>query len=182
MTLIALFAPILCAILLVWVLSRLIVSKADEERQARGTGKGQIEFAPNRRNYWGVCLFVAFLLYIALTMALDGLQAPGNFLGTAFCLSISLIILAGFPASILVSGDGLEQAHWLWKNKHIAWRDVAKIAIDEKKHTTTITGRSGTKIVHTVQLPDKTRLLDELQKHCGEKMPTTAGQKAVGSL
>jgi hypothetical protein len=182
MTLISIFAPILCAILLVWVLSRLIVSKADEDRQAREVGNGQIEFAPNRRSYWGVYLFVAFLAYVTLSMVVNGLKEPGNLIGAGLCTVLALIVLAAFPGSILVSGDGVRQVYWLWKNKRVDWKDVARIAVDEKQGTVTITGARGTKIVHTRQLPDRTRLLEELQKHCGEKLTAKPGQKTVSSL
>ena len=55
------FVPVFGSIVLVWALSRLSVSAADEGRPALEIENGQLEFAPNRRNYVGVISLVALV-------------------------------------------------------------------------------------------------------------------------
>jgi hypothetical protein len=176
------FVPIFASILLVWVLSRLSVSTADEGRPLSETGNGQLEFAPNKRNYVGVIGLVALLVYMSVSLAIANFSSTACLLGAALWLAIALFILAVFPGSIRVSSDGLQQVYWLWKSKRIAWQDVSKILIDEKRQRVTIIDRKGTKIAHIRQLPDRARLLSEFAKYCGDKLPKEAAQSAMASL
>lgn len=79
--------------------------------------------------------------------------------------------VAEFPGTIVITADGLEQVHWLWKNKLIQWSEIEEINTGEKSRAVTITATNGTKIVHSRQLPDRPRLLFELKQHCGENLP-----------
>lgn len=173
------FAPILGSIALVWILSRMVVSSADEHRQAREIGDGGLEFAPNKRNHVAAVLFVALLAYLSISLAVISLNSPIVLVGAAFWLVLALLVLAAFPASIRVGDEGLQQVYWLWKNKRIAWKNVSKITIDEKRNRLTITGQSRARIVFTRQLPDRSRLLAELEKHCGDKLPAEARPKSA---
>jgi hypothetical protein len=168
------FVPFFASIVLVWILSRIIVSPADKSRQAREIGNGQLEFAPNKRNYVAAILFVAYLVYMSVSLAFTSLLSIGGGIGTAFWLSIALILVAAFPASIVVSDEGLRQVYWLRK-KSIAWKDVTKIVLDEKRNRVTISGKKA-KIVFMRQLPDKARLLAELARRCPGKLPAEAKQ------
>jgi hypothetical protein len=175
------FLPIFGSIAVVWVLSRIIVSPADESRKAQYIGNGQLEFAPNKRNYVAVVLFVAYLLYMSVSLIFTSLSTVAGQIGAAFWLAIALILVASFPASILLTGEGLQQVYWLRKKRIIVWKDVSEIAIDEKRNRVTIKGNGGAKIVYTRQLPDKTRLMAELEKYCGDKMPAEARQNVLVS-
>ena len=172
------FVPIFGSIVLVWILSRIVVSAADKSRLAREIGNGQLEFAPNRRNYVAAVLFVAYLVYMSASMIFTSLTTLVGQIGTAFWLGVILILLAAFPASIVVSDEGIRQVYWPRK-KHIAWKDVSQIAIDEKRNRVTITGNGRVKILFTRQLPDRARLMAELGKHCGEKLPVEAKLTAM---
>lgn len=173
-----LFVPIFGSIVLVFVLSRLIVSSADESRRAREIGDGQFEFAPNKRNYIAAVLFVGYLVYVSISLVVTGLSTAAGEIGTALWLAIALFLVAAFPGSIVVSDQGLQQKYWLRK-KRMAWKDVGKVVLDEKRNRVTIAGRGGIKIVFMRQLPDKARLMAELGKHCPDKVPAEAKQDAV---
>jgi hypothetical protein len=168
------FVPFFASIVLVWILSRIIVSAADKNRQAREIGNGQLEFAPNKRNHVAAILFIGYLVYMSVSLAFTGLSSIGAEIGTAFWLVIAFMLVAAFPASIVVSDEGLRQVYWLRK-KSIAWKDVTKVVLDEKRNRVTIKGK-GAKIVFTRQLPDKTRLLAELATRCPDKLPAEAKQ------
>ncbi len=172
------FVPIFGSIVLVFVLSRIIVDSADKSRQAREIGNGQIEFAPNKRSFVAAVLFVAYLVYMSGSLLFTTIATLEGQIGSAYWLLIALIWRAAFPASIVVSDEGIRQVYWLRK-KHIAWKDVSQIAIDEKRNRVTITGNGRVKILFTRQLPDKARLMAELGKHCGEKLPVEAKLTAM---
>ena len=76
-----------------------------------------------------------------------------------------------FPATIVADEKGLEQIFWLRGRKRIAWNEVAKSTVDEKSGEVKITSKSGVKIVHTRQLPDRTRLLAAIESHSAERIP-----------
>jgi hypothetical protein len=175
------FTPLLVSLLILFVLSRLIVSGADEDRQAQETGNGSIEFTPNRRSYWGVYLFIAFMAYIALASLFTGIKGPMDLLPAFFSAGFILLLLAAFPGSLVADEQGLEQAYWLRGRKRIAWKDVTRIAVNEKKGEVRISGKGGTKVLHSRQLPDRARLIEELRKHCNEKLPADLAQKSVSS-
>ncbi len=176
------FVPVFGSIVLVWALSRLSVSAADEGRPALEIENGQLEFAPNRRNYVGVISLVALLVYMSVTLAFANFSSKAGLLGAALWLGIALFILAVFPGSIRVNGEGMQQVYWLWKSKRIAWNNVSKIVIDEKRKKVTVIGRDGSKIVHIQQLPDRVRLLEEFAKSCGDKLPKEAAPNPVASI
>jgi hypothetical protein len=165
------FAPLFAAIVVFWVLSRLVVSRAYEHRVASEIGSGQLEFAPNKRNKVAAAIFIALLAYAAISQVVNGFSHPVALIGAAFWLVIAATILCAFPGTIIADSRGLRQVFWLWKKKPVAWKDVRAVDIDEKNERVTIRSVSGTKIIHTRQLPDKTRLLTEVAKRCGDKLP-----------
>jgi Bacterial PH domain len=169
-----LFVPIFVSIALVFVLSRIIVSSADKTRQAREIGN-ELEFAPNRRNYVALVLFEAYLVYMSGSLLFTSFSTVVGRIGFALWLLVALFLLAVFPGSVITGDEGLRQVYWLRK-KSIAWKDVRKIVIDEKRNRVTITGNGGAKIAFMRQLPDKARLLAELGKHCPDKVPAEARQ------
>lgn len=180
-TFVVLFGPFLCAILLIWFLSRQIVSRADEGRQAREDQGGRIQFTPNPRSYKSVYAFVALLLYVALSQFVTGHGRLPSVITGAVALGLALLVLAAYPGAIVVSAAGLEQIYWLWWNRHIAWNQVTGIKADEKKGTLTVLGNGQSKIVHTRQLPDRTRFEAEIEAHCPGKIPAASSMAAVSA-
>jgi hypothetical protein len=175
------FVPLLGALVILFVLARLIVSAADDERQAQETGDGGLEFTPNRRSFWGVYLFVAFMAYVLVASLFNGIKSPMDLLPAGLSLCFILLLLAAFPGSIRADQNGVEQAYWLRGRKRIAWSNVVRVTVNEKKIELKISGKGGTKILHSRQLPDRARLIDELRKHCNEKLPAELAQKSVSS-
>jgi hypothetical protein len=176
---VTIMAPILGAMLLFWLLSRLILSEASEDRRGNETEGGRVEFTPNRRSFWGVYLFIACLAYLILSAVLDAFKSPTDIGIVVFCAVIILLLLAAFPGSIVVTSDGLEQLNWLRMNKRILWREVKTVSVSKKNSELVITGPNGTKICHRRQLPDRVRLIAELQRHCANKLPIGLAQEIL---
>jgi len=77
MNLMGLFIPLFFAIAVLLVLAKLIVSGADEDRQATETESGQLEFTPNRRSYWVfICFWRAWRMEWLGMLSLGSGQAP----------------------------------------------------------------------------------------------------------
>jgi hypothetical protein len=164
------FLPMLGMLVLVWVLARIVAGSADAGRQARQVD-GNLELAPNKRSFVAAPVFAGLLVYLGVMMFMSRLPLQIRVVGAGFWLVPAAIILAVFPATILVSDEGVKQVYWLWKAKRIAWKNVAQVAFDKKRQRLTIATTSGTRIVHSRQLPDRARLIAELEKHCESKVP-----------
>jgi hypothetical protein len=177
MSLMGMFLPFMGAFVVLLLLSRLIVSPADEERKALETDNGRLEFTPNRRGYWGVYLFIACLGYVILAGLVHGIKS--GIAPAILCAGFIALLLLAFPGSVIVDKNGLGQVYWLRGEKRIAWSDVSKVDVDEKKREVTIQAKFGTKIVHTRQLPDRERLLQELKTHSSENLPAELKQKVA---
>ncbi|MGA7857393.1 MAG: hypothetical protein WCA11_05685 [Terracidiphilus sp.] len=158
--------PLFCSIVLCWIAALLVVSEADKDRPARETESGRIEFLPNRRSYWGIYVIIAVLSY---PIAAGFISAVGSGTGAwlvSLCMGFILLLLISFPGSIILTAEGLEQNYWVGRRKRIAWNDVVGFEIDKKGKKVTIRAKNGPKIVHTRQLPDRERLMTELEIHC----------------
>ena len=173
-TFLVIFAPFVCAILLIWFLSRQIVSRADEGRQAREAEGGRVEFAPNPRSYKSVYAFVALLIYVALSQFVTGHGQIASVIIGMVSIGLALLVLAAYPGSIVLSAAGLEQIYWLWWNKHIAWSEVSGVKADQKKGTLTVLAKGRTRIVYGSQLPDRTRFETELERRCPGMIPAAS--------
>ena len=139
MNLMGMFLPFMGAFVVLLVLSRLIVSAADEHRKALETENGRLEFNPNPRGYWEVYLFIACLGYVVLASFLNGIKS--GIAPAFFCAGFISLLLLAFPGSVVVDKNGLGQVYWLRGEKRIAWSDVAKVSVDEKKREITILGK-----------------------------------------
>ncbi len=171
-------APLMTIVLLVWFLARVIVSPADAGRPARQID-GEVEFAPNKSSIVATPVFVGFLVYLGVTMFMSHLPSFVGIFGAGFWLLLAALILMTFPATLFANEEGLKQRFWLGKTRLVAWKDVSHVVYDENKHRLTIKGKGRTKVVHTRQLPDRSRLIEELEKHCEDKVPTELRKTAA---
>jgi hypothetical protein len=166
MDLIAFFVPQIGAMLVLLLLAKLIAGKADFGREARTEG-GRTLFEPNRRSFYGVYLFIAAVAYVVVVTVV---RASGSAFAVASIASgFVLFLLMAFPATIVTDENGIEQNFWLRGRKRIAWTDVTKYAVDEKTGELKIASKTGVKIMHTRQLPDRDRLLAEVQRRAIER-------------
>jgi hypothetical protein len=178
MEFVRMFVPLFAALIVLMVLAKLSVSSADEDRGVTEVG-GRLEFAPNRRNFWGIYLFLAFLAYAIVGSLLSGVRSGIDLLGPLFFAGFIALLMAAFPGTIVADQDGIEQKYWLRGAKRIAWKDVSKVTVDEKRGEVKIKSKLGVKIVHSRQLPDRARLLNELQERCTETLvPAVAAASA----
>lgn len=144
---------------------------ADKHRKAKPLSAGGIELAPNRRAYYAWCLIIAYLTYVTIHRFVHASGKPFNLLIAACFAALTVMIATVFPSTIVVATGGLEQVFWLRKNKRLLWSDIVEINTGEKSRLVTITGADGTKIVHSRQLPDRTRLLKEIKTRCEDNLP-----------
>ena len=161
--------PLCGAMLFLLLLAKLIAGNADRGREARATEDGRIEFAPNRRSYWGAYVFCATFILVAIVSLARGPRSIADLTVPVACIGFVLLLLVAFPATIVADDKGLEQIFWL-RRKRIAWKEVGKVDVNEKSGEVKIAGKSGVKILHARQLPDRARLLKELDEHCTERL------------
>lgn len=164
------FVPQFGALLLLLLLAKMIAGKADEGREARVEGD-RIEFTPNRRSFWAVYVFIACMAYLVVASLWHGLRTGVSFAIPAVALGFVLFLLMAFPATVVVDDKGMEQTFWLRGRKRIAWKDVSKSTVIEKTGEVKIASRAGVKILFTRQLPDRERMLAEIEKHRSESVP-----------
>lgn len=173
----AALAPLFAVILVLWIASRLAVSDADHGRAANEIPGGKIVFLPNRRSYWGIFIIIALLIYPILVELIRGIKGAADISLIFLCLGFVVFLLTTYPGSIVATNDGLEQIYWFGGKKRIAWSDVSGFEIDKKKKRVIVKARNGAKIVHTRQLPDKNRIIGEIELHCPGRLPADAAEQ-----
>jgi hypothetical protein len=154
------------------------VGQADKQRKASVLPNGSIDFTPNRRSFWASPLVVAYLVYLLVNLLMHIHRSLLNIMAVVALGMLLFTIAFSFPDTITVTDSGLEQVAWLWKHKRIRWAEI--VEINAGGGMLTITGADGTKIVHTRQLPDRSRLLMEIKRHCGENLPSDFPDEATG--
>ena len=170
-------APLVAVILVLWGASRLAVSDADAGRAATEASGGRIVFLPNRRSYWGIGIIIALLGYPVVTVVLRGVKGAADISFLFLCVGFILFLLTTYPGSIVATENGLEQIYWFGGHKRVAWKDVAGFEIDKKKKRVIVKARNGARIVHTRQLPDKNRIIGEIEAHCPGRLPADAAEQ-----
>jgi hypothetical protein len=172
-------------IALLWILPIAVIilfsGSADKQRRAAALREGRIEFTPNRRAYFLWPALVAYLIYAAGEQLRHSHWYLFDTVGTVGVVTVTVMIIGEFPATIAVTADGLEQIYWFRRNKRIGWREIVEINTGEKSRTVTITGADGTKIVHSRQLADRPRLLMEIKQYCGENLPPDFPRESIGA-
>lgn len=175
MILIWVMVPYLLAVALLVVLSRLILKEANEEQLADPLSGGGLEFAPKKTARLAMQIFIGiFGLFGLLGIVSALVNGRPPIISVVFVL-FALLMARILPGSITLTEAGLEQRFWLGKAKVIAWNEVRAVAVDQKQGRVTITGATGAKIQHPRQLPDRARLLVELESRCPDKMPRPDG-------
>jgi hypothetical protein len=173
--------PGLTRVLFWIVLAWMIYSVFFEKRYARVIHDGRIEFTPHRY----IILEWLLLIYCCFSTATrDYMHGDGNSLSfiVSACFGVaSLSLLFSFPATIIVADDGLEQRYRFRKDKQIGWKDIEEIK-SVKWSTVTVTGKDGTKIIHSPMLADRPRFLLELKRHCGEELPPDFPREPIDGL
>lgn len=171
MNLAAIVVPFVAVILLLFILSRLVVSEAGSNRQPEELSGGALQFLPNPSAYWGVYLFLGCLAFLALSGTVNAIRGGSGLIPAILCAGFFVFLLSAYPGSIVANKDGLEQLYWLTGRKSIPWNEVWSVAVDLKSGRVTVTGKRSVKIVHTRQLPGRDRFLAELETHCPDRMP-----------
>lgn len=154
-------------VLALWVFAGSNGSK----RPATELGDGRIEFRPKKIAYSAWLMIVVFLAYETTELFLHSQWKPLN-LAIAICLGfLTLAFLHSFPGTVVITDDTIQQIFWFRRNKRVGWEYIVEINTGGKSRTVTITDADGNKIVHSNQLPDRSRLLREIEKHCGDNLP-----------
>ena len=159
--------------LLFWgALAWIVFGFFGNRRSARVLKDGRIEFSLHLLT---ILAWLYVLVFIAISVSKGFMQGQGSLWHFVFFTGLGLTVIGmifDYPASIVVSEEGLEQLYWFHRRKRIRWEDIVEIESGQKSHTVTITAADGTKIVHTGYLADRPRLLPEIKKHCGDQLPT----------
>lgn len=154
-----------------WLLSRQIVREADSDTSARPLPSGGLEFAVDQRAFLAMYVFLGVFGVIGVGGTISALIQHANLVFPLVCLGFTVLLLRVLPGTIVLNEQGLEQKFWLAAAKRIQWDQVRDIEIRPKQGVVTIRGKNGAKIQHPRQLPDRARLLAELETRCPGKMP-----------
>ena len=157
---------------LFWVaLALLIASMVSNRRSATVRESGTVEFAPRWFGVWALAYVVIRMCFIAWGYLRHGLTEPLTFATGALLGLTSVGLVFTLPGTVLVTGAGLEEVVWLWRNKRIPWEEIVEISTERKGSAVTVIGPDKTKIIHSSRLPDRSRFLLEIKRHCGENLP-----------
>ena len=154
------------------VLLLLMRRETSRNRTVKDTGDGKLLFELDQVTYWAWLGLFVYLLYTVVIQFGGGPVRMSSVWMALLLLALALGLMMPFPETITVGPDGLVQEIRFWlKKKKVSWGDVREIRATKKNKLLIVEGADGTKIVHTRQLPDRERLLEELYRHCGEKVP-----------
>lgn len=162
-----------------WLLSRQIVREADSNRTAHPLPGGGLEFAVDRRAFLAIYVFLGVFGFLGVGGTISALIQHANAVFPLVCLGFAVLLLRVLPGTIVLNEQGLEQKFWLAAVRRIGWDQVRDVAVQQKQGLVTIRGKNGTKIQHPRQLPDRARLLAELEARCPDKMPGAAEKRTV---
>ena len=164
------------------VLAWMIYSVTFDRRCARVINEGRIEFAPHWLTIWAWLFITGFMAWRATRNFMHGHGNPWEVMILA-CLGLAALgILFDNPATIVVTGDGLEQLYWFRRKKRIRWSEFEEVKTGKKSGMVTVTGKDGTKIIHSPMLADRQRFLLELKRHCGEELPPDFPREPIDGL
>jgi hypothetical protein len=102
----------------------------------------------------------------------NGLKEPPQF---AIGVLIWVAAIGGvsmLPGVLVASSEALEEVNWVWRNKKIRWTEIQEINTEKRGSAVTVIGSGNRKIVFANIYPDRPRFLLEIEKHCGENLPS----------
>lgn len=174
MNLIAVLLPYFVGFIVLFALSRIVLAEADSNRPAEQLPDGRLIFAPEKMALVAMVLFVGGLGGLGIFGSVVALFNGHGLLPSLFCLAFAALLLCILPGTLTLTNEGLEQRYWAGNVKRIRWRDVTSVRIVQKEGRVVISGLGYSRIQHTRQLPDRDRLMAELQAHCPDRMPGAA--------
>ena len=158
--------------LLFWVaLAVVIVSMFSNRRSATVHSNDTVEFAPSWFGVWALMYVAMRMCFISWSYLRHGVTEPLTFVTGALLGLSSVGLVFALPGTVLATNSGLEEITWLWRNKRIRWDKIVEINTERKGSTITVVGADETKIIHSRRLPDRSRFLLEIRRHCGENLP-----------
>ena len=161
------YANVISIAVLVW-----LHAKGYENREpAEVLSDGRVEFPPNRLAFATWTIAAAIPAWGAIEALMHRSGKPLDLWSCIVIIGLALTELTTFPGTIVVTREGIEQIYWLQWTRRIRWSDVVEINTGNKIRTITITGSNRTKIVHSSQLADRPRLLEEIVRYCGSELP-----------
>jgi hypothetical protein len=141
------------------------------KNRAKELAANRVEFGMSWRVKFAWLIFLIAGIDVAWHLFRQYDEHILNIVMAACCALVVLMIVSSLPGTIVIAEDGLQQFHWVRRNKHIHWSDIVEINAGKNNRTITITAGDGTKIVHSNELADRPRFLVEIKKHCGENLP-----------
>jgi hypothetical protein len=160
--------------LVFWIaLALVLISLFKKNRgSANVRSTGEVEFAAR---WWFLCSWLFIIVRFAF-MGFDylkaGLKEPVTFAtGALICIAVmgSVLIL---PRALVVTNEALEEVHWFWPKKRLAWTEIEEIDTEKRGSAVTLKGSRRSKIVYTNIYPDRPRFLLEIKRHCGNDLPS----------
>jgi len=178
-------ANLISALLLAWMHLR----GSNRARSAKDIGDGRVEFSPDLLTYFAWPLIVFLPAWAAINELRRGSGEWWHLMTPMVLLLLTASEMFSFPGSIVVSHDAIEQHFWLRGEKRIRWGEITEIREPGMSGALTITASDNTKIIFSNRLPDRTRLLAEIEKYCRGNLPqeflnrlaggSRAGQRSV---
>jgi hypothetical protein len=140
-------------------------------RSAKDLGDGTVEFSPDPLTYLAWPLIVLLPAWAAFNELRRGSGEWWQLLGPVLILVAAAAEMFSFPGTIVVFHDAIEQHFWLRSEKRIRWGEIEEIKEHGKPGPLVITASDGTKINFSDRLPDRSRFMAEIEKHCRGNLP-----------
>lgn len=131
---------------------------------------GRVVFAASRINTLAWLFVWGRVVVVGTRSILGGDLHPWTLmLGILFGGGI-LFSVAQYPGAITVDSEEVVQNYWFKSNRKLKWSEIEEIRI-VKGETIRLTGPQETRIVFWSGLPDSSRFLQEIRRHCSGNLP-----------
>lgn len=170
-----LIAMILGILALVWAVPAILIWQIYYSKGNRNAAivlsDGRIEFPPTQWQFVIWPFVSGYSAYAVFSFTQHHQWSVWNLILICTLLAAAFEELRGFPGTIAITREGLEQMYWLRRNAFIPWNTIVEINTGAKIKIVTIKAADGAKIVHTRNLADRPRLLKELKRYCSNQLP-----------
>jgi len=142
---------------------------------------GRVRFVPR---WWFVSAWSYLLVrlgFVGAEYLRTGSKEPLQFSTGILILVAVVVALLSLPGMLLVTDDALEERNWVWRNKKILWSEIQEIQTEKKGSAITVIGPNHSRIVYTNLYPDRSRFLLEIERHCGENLPSNFPRTPLNS-